>query len=181
MINGNKILNKKYPNFDESCRTPNGIDLRLGKVYELNDAIESSPNWFAGYGLFNNKIEQYVEEKELPERVEIRPKFLDCCHIEGWSLLPNKVYILEVDEPIKISDDSAQLYKPRSSLLRAGVVLHTAVGDAGYNGHLQFLCINHSHLPFFLEKGVRFAQLVDFEVKGVDIGYDGDYQEKLID
>lgn len=182
MINGNEILNKKYPDFDDESRTPNGLDLRLGKVYELKDVIEPSPNWFGGYGLFTEETaNSYAEinQKELPEQIELRPKFLDCFHIEGWNLIPNKVYILEVENKIKINEDSAQLYRPRSTLLRAGVALHTAIGDSGYSGHLSFMCINHSHLPFFLEKGVRFAQLMDFEVKDNSFLYDGDYQEDL--
>lgn len=181
MINGNKILKKKYPDFDDESRTPNGLDLRLGKVYELDDAIENSPDWFGGYGLYTEETEKEyndMNQKELPKQVELRPKFMDCYHIEGWSLIPNKVYILEVDKQVRIDKDSAQLYRPRSTLLRAGVALYTATGDAGYNGHLSFMCINHGHLPFFLEKGVRFAQLIDFQVKGASISYDGDYQEE---
>ena len=181
MINGYSLLKEIYIDFDEDDRTPNGIDLRLGKVYELNDVIEQHSDCFIGYGLYNNEITGYVKEKELPSQIEIKPKFLDCCNIQGWNLLPNKVYVLEVDRKICIGKNSAQLYKPRSTLLRAGIVVYTAVGDSGYCGHLQFMCINHSHSPFFLEKGVRFAQLIDFQVEGSDIQYDGDYQEESID
>lgn len=181
MINGDNILREKYPDFDESARTPNGIDLTLGKVYELDDAIEQHDQWYAGYGLFKKDLPSGIPAKNLPQRKEVRPKFMDCDHIEGWSLIPNKVYILEVENPIKISNDCAQLYRPRSTLLRAGVALYTATGDSGYYGHLSFMCINHGHLPFFLEKGVRFAQLIDFEVKDNSLQYDGDYQEEEVD
>jgi len=177
MINGNEILKKKYPDFDDESRTPNGIDLRLGKVYVLDDAIEPYPNNFSSYGLYKEDLFDGTPEKDLPKQKEIRPKFMDCYHIEGWSLIPNKVYILEVEDTIKIDNDSIQLYKPRSTLLRAGLSLSTAVGDAGFNGKLSFMCINHGHLPFFLEKGVRFVQLIDFELNGNSITYDGDYQE----
>ena len=178
MINGNEILKVKYPDFDEESRTPNGIDLRLGKVYELDDAVDSCPDWFSGYGLFKEDLYDGTPAKDLPEHKEVRPKFLDCHHIEGWSLIPNKVYILEVENKIKISEDSVQLYRPRSTLIRAGLSLSTACGDAGFYGKLAFMCINHGHLPFFLEKGVRFVQLIDFELKGSSVTYDGDYQEK---
>lgn len=184
MINGDRILKEKYPDFDENSRTPNGLDLRLGKVYELDDAIEENGQWYVGNGLFTEKTVQrncgIEKEKVLPKQVELEPKFVDCFNIEGWSLIPGKVYILEVDKQIKISDNAAQFYKPRSTLLRAGVNLYTAVGDSGYNGHLSFMCINHGRLPFFFEKGVRFAQLVDFEVKDNSLSYNGDYQEKQV-
>ena len=67
---------------------------------------------------------------------------------------------------------------PRSSLLRAGVNVYTALGDLGYNGYLRFLVINHRKSPFFIQQGERFAQLVDFEVRGGSESYNGDYQEE---
>lgn len=165
MINGFEVLEERYPFFDDESRTPNGIDLRLGAVYELEES-----EFF--YGLFN-------EGKLVPKH-----KFIDCFEmktdygtIEGWAFKPNKPYILEVQDPIEIDKNSMQTYYPRSTLLRSGCTLHTAVGDAGYCGKLSFLFINHSNEAFVLEKGVRFAQLVDSELKGSGLKtYDGDYQ-----
>ena len=180
MINGDLTLKKKYNDYDEKNYTPNGLDLQLGQVYELNDNITQEYPYPVQYGLFKQPLPQYeLKEKQLPEHHRIPSKFLDCTNIEGWSLLPNKVYILETDRQIQISPDSAQLYKPRSTLIRGGVYIYTATGDSGYNGYLSFMCINHSNQPFFLEKGVRFAQLIDFQVTDNSIVYDGDYQEPL--
>ena len=78
---------------------------------------------------------------------------------------------------IKIGDNNVQLYFPRSTLLRSCIDVRTCVGDAGFNGHLSFLVENKSDAPFYLEKGVRFAQLLDFQADGVMKKYDGDYQE----
>ena len=174
MINGDLILRKKYKDFDEDSRTPNGLDLRLGKVYELSEEL-------LAYGIYEDK-------KIIPTHFEVLPEEINATrlneetgnteNIVGWYLQPNRPYIMEVDRQIKISDDSAQLYRARSTLLRCGVALYTATGDSSYNGHLSFLCINHSSRPFFMEKGVRFAQLIDFEVKDNSLKYDGDYQEK---
>ena len=177
MINGSKILLSKYPEFDEDSRTPNGLDLRLGKVYELSEE-------YLLYGLYEDKkiIPEHIllpEEESNRKRLNKEKDTLET--VVGWTLEPNRPYILEVNEPITISKDSAQLYKPRSTLLRCGVTILTAVGDAGYNGHLAFLCINYSSRPFFIEKNVRFAQLIDFEIKGNDQLYDGDFQEKIDD
>ena len=66
---------------------------------------------------------------------------------------------------------------PRSSLLRAGIDVRTAFGDPGFNGHLSFLLINHTDEIFVIEKGVRFAQMVNINTSDVDDGYDGDYNE----
>ena len=174
MINGDLILREKYPNFDEDSRTPNGLDLRLGKVYELSEE-------YLSYGLYEDK-------KIIPDHIALLPEKSnrlrgglpsgELQEIYGWFLQPNRCYILEVNKKIKISDSCAQVYKPRSTLLRAGVSLLTAMGDASYFGNLAFLCVNHSSRPFFMEENLRFAQLVDFEVKGNSLKYAGDYQEK---
>ena len=170
MINGIDYLKRMYPDCDDEDYQPSGLDLRLGKVYELSDDTDGD----VSFGLFKDK--------------KILPKLYSCSmddffleyNVKGWSLLPNRPYICEVDRQIKIGSENAQFYLPRSSLLRAGVNVYTALGDLGYNGHLSFLVINHSTRPFFLEKGVRFAQLVDFRVRGGSESYDGDYQEKEV-
>ena len=167
MINGYDILKEKYPDFDEDSRTPNGLDLRLGKVFKLAEDLDT-------YGI-------YDDQKNIPRHIEIKEKPLwtgikDLEGKVGWILEPGCSYILEVDREIKISENSMQLYRPRSSLLRSAISLHTAVGDAGYNGKLAFLCVNNSNKPFRMEKGVRFAQMIDFEIQGSSIQYDGDYQ-----
>ena len=97
---------------------------------------------------------------------------------EVFRLKPHEVYIGVTSEKIKISKNAGQFYLPRSSLLRAGVDVRTAFGDPGFNGHLSFLLINHTDDLFVLEKGVRFAQLVDITANNVDEEYDGDYNEK---
>jgi len=164
MINGYDVLKKIYPNFDEELRTPNGLDLRLGKVYELS---EDAPS----YGIYKDK-------KFIPEHIELMPEDLPRNGKKGWKLQPQRPYILEVDRQIKISNDSMQLYHPRSSLLRSATNVFTAVGDAGYNGKLAFLFINFHSRPFIMEKGVPFVQLIDFDVRGASIAYDGDFQEE---
>lgn len=173
MINGIDYLRKMYPNRDEKDYQPSGLDLRLGKVFVL----DSDENY--SYGLYggNKRIPNHVEKKED------YLKMLDLPHDKeevytGWFLDPNKAYICQVQEQIKIGENNAQFYLPRSTLLRAGINVYTALGDLGYNGHLSFLVINHGTKPFFIEKGERFAQLVDFGVRGGSESYDGDYQEE---
>lgn len=172
MINGIDYLKKMYPNRDDKDYQPSGLDLRLGKVYSLDysDEIEN-------YGLING-------QKILPNHKAVKPKLIQVANddfVAGWDLIPFVPYICEVKNQIKIGENNAQFYLPRSTLLRAGVNVYTALGDLGYNGHLSFLVINHGTKPFFIETGERFAQLVDFEVKGGSESYDGDYQEEEVD
>ena len=171
MINGIDYLKKMYPDRDEKDYQPSGLDLRLGNVYYL-DATEEKK-----YGLING-------EKILPEHKPLKPRLLQVAsddYVAGWDLEPNIPYICEVTPRIKIGENNAQFYLPRSTLLRAGVNVYTALGDLGYNGHLSFLVINHGFRPFFIQVKERFAQLVDFEVKGGSESYDGDYQEEELD
>lgn len=170
MINGIDYLKKMYPNRDEKDYQPSGMDLRLGNVYYLDAERDKE------YGLING-------EKILPKHVPVKPSFMQCGvddYVVGWKLLPEQPYICQVKNQIKIGDNNAQFYLPRSTLLRAGVNVYTALGDLGYNGHLSFLVINHGPRPFFIQEGERFAQLVDFEVKGGSKSYSGDYQEKEV-
>lgn len=166
MINGEKVLRDKYPGLDENQYQPAGIDLRLGKLMILSEKEEV-------YGIADS-IKQLPNHIEVPETaVTIKNSSLET----GWLLEPHQIYIGVTKEKIQINSDCAQIYLPRSSLLRAGVDVRTALGDPGFRGHLSFLLINHSNKPFFIKKDDRFAQLVDFEVMGTIKDYDGDYNE----
>ncbi len=166
MINGEIILRKVYDNLDEKQYQPAGIDLTLDSLQELvNGNLHL-------YGLFEGI-------KILPEQKKIDTTTIQ---IKGslrkvYTLEPHIPYIATTKEKINIGDSSAQFYLPRSSLLRAGVDVRTALGDPGFNGHLSFLLINHNTVPFFIKKGERFAQLIDIGVNGADNEYDGDYNE----
>lgn len=167
MINGEKILRLRYKDLEDEQYQPTGLDLTLDTISELkhNDGTT--------YGLLKNA-------KVLPahEKIEAKSLMVSGMIVDAYTLEPNTSYIATTKEKIEINKNSAQFYLPRSSLLRAGIDVRTALGDAGYCGTLSFLIINHSSKPFVLEKGVRFAQLVDMEAKGVDGVYDGDYGDK---
>lgn len=166
MINGENYLRNYYPNLKEDQYQPAGIDLTLDKVSELkhNDGTI--------YGLLKNA-------KVLPAQEELESKSIMVSGMiaDVFTLEPQCSYIATTKEKIKIDEQSGQLYLPRSSLLRAGIDVRTAFGDPGFEGHLSFLIINHTNKEFVLEKGVRFAQLVDIDATGVKGGYDGDYNE----
>lgn len=167
MITGKKNLKQLYPNLDEEQYQPAGIDLTLDEVYVLehNDGTI--------YGLLK-------DAKVLPRQNKVQTSKIMVGGMlkEVFRLKPHEVYIGVTSEKIKISKNAGQFYLPRSSLLRAGVDVRTAFGDPGFNGHLSFLLINHTDDLFVLEKGVRFAQLVDITANNVDEEYDGDYNEK---
>lgn len=167
MITGEKTLRQLYPDLEEDQYQPIGIDLTLDKVSTL--IYEDGIN----YGLFKHK--KILPKQELVKTVNVQ---VDGKITEVYLIWPKIPYIVTTKEKIKISKYAGQFYFPRSSLLRAGVSLQTALGDAGFEGHLSFLLINHTDNFFYIEKGTRFAQLVDMSANNVEREYDGDYNEK---
>lgn len=166
MIIGEKKLRELYPNLDENQYQPAGIDLKLGKVMTFHNEQDDV------FGLIDDE-KILPKQEELPEdAIQLRGKIK-----VGYILQPHIPYIAVVDKKMKIPSEYVQFYKPRSSCLRAGITVDTAVGDPGFNGHLSFLIINHNEVPFFIQKGERFAQMVMEKVEGVINEYDGDYNE----
>jgi len=72
------------------------------------------------------------------------------------------------------------LARPRSSLLRCGVTVGTAVWDAGYNGRSQSMLVVYHPQGFRLQKNARVTQLVFMTVTGDTEGYRGTYQRENI-
>jgi dUTP pyrophosphatase len=72
------------------------------------------------------------------------------------------------------------LARPRSSLLRCGVNIGTAVWDAGYSGRSQSLMQVLNAKGFRLQKNARVAQLVFMTLTAETEGYSGKYQNENI-
>jgi len=96
---------------------------------------------------------------------------------DGWLSLESGPYLVTFNEVVNIPLDLVALSLPRSSLLRSGVALHTAVWDAGYRGRSQsLLTVNHPG-GFRLQRNARVAQLVFFRLSTPpEQGYRGRYQ-----
>ena len=97
----------------------------------------------------------------------------------GWLVLPNGHYLVTFNEVVNLPHWLMALGRPRSSLLRMGVSVHTAVWDAGYSGRSQVLMVVHNPAGFRIQRGARIAQLVFFPLSAPDArGYDGQYQRE---
>lgn len=168
MIMGFKDIKSLYPNLDRDDYQPNSLDLRLDKICEIPLALDEGV-----VGIFDST-------KLIPRPKEIEKEEL--YGISGYVLQPKTSYIAFVkgnkeDGKMEIPKNIAQFYLPRSTLLRCGVSLDTALGDSGFVGHLQFLITNNSLNPFFISANERIATCISFEVKNGTL-YDGDYNEK---
>jgi len=90
------------------------------------------------------------------------------------------IYLITYNEIVHLPKDIMALGRPRSSLLRCGVGVGTAVWDAGYEGRSQSLLIVHNTAGFRVQKNARITQLVFFRLSGESEGYRGIYQGENI-
>jgi dUTP pyrophosphatase len=137
-----------------------------------------------GVELTLQKIERFVsagalafdnEERKLPgtEAVEFDPS--------GWADLQPGAYLVTFNEIVSIPRDMAALARPRSSLLRMGASLETALWDPGYRGRSQSLLVVHNQQGVRLKKNARLMQLVFMKLeKEAEKTYSGVYQGENI-
>ena len=95
----------------------------------------------------------------------------------GWLDLAPGPYLVAFNEVVNLPQDVMALGRSRSSLLRSGVSVHTAVWDAGYRGRSQSLLTVHHSNGFRIQRDARLAQLVFFRLATPPSeGYRGRYQ-----
>ena len=139
---------------------PNGIELTLQRV-EIHGG--------AGCIAFDNS------ERKLPQT-----KAMDFDD-EGWIHLPKGSYKIVFNEIVNIPKNIAAIAKPRSSLLRCGATVETAVWDAGYSGRSESLLVVFNEYGFKIRKDERVLQLLLFRLgEEVIKGYSGVYQNENI-
>ena len=151
-VTGTPPLVEAYLSLDEQLQ-PNGFDLTLREVNRLVSA---------GY------VGRGTEQRGLSAR-----DGLDF-NLDGWLDLAAGPYLISFNEILNLPLDLMALGRPRSSLLRCGVSIHTAVWDAGYRGRSEALLVVHNPLGYRLQRGARLMQLVFFPlVQKLGEGYQG--------
>ncbi len=114
-------------------------------------------------------------ERKLPETAKI--DFDET----GWATLEAGAYLVTFNEIVNIPRDVAALARARSSLLRCGATLETALWDPGYRGRSQSLLVVHNPHGLRLKKNARLMQLVFLRLeKDAEKVYDGRYQGENI-
>jgi len=79
---------------------------------------------------------------------------------EDWITLEPGAYKVIFNEVVKIPLDCMAIAFPRSSLLRCGVTIETAVWDAGYRGRSEALLLVLNSAGFRLKRDARILQMV---------------------
>ena len=99
--------------------------------------------------------------------------------LDNIDLAPG-AYIITYNEIVHLPRNIMALGRPRSSLLRCGVNVGTAVWDAGYSGRSQSLLVVYNPRGIRLQRNARIMQLVFFQLTGETEGYQGVYQGENI-
>jgi len=118
---------------------PNGVDLTISEIYKFKDR---------GFLL--------KDRRKLPDYEVLLGDI--------WELQPGS-YIVRYKELIVIPENAVGIVLPRSSLMRMGVTLYTAVWDSGYEGRGISLLNVLNPYGIVLAKGSRISQIIFIEAK----------------
>ncbi|HID94668.1 MAG TPA: deoxyuridine 5'-triphosphate nucleotidohydrolase [Candidatus Latescibacteria bacterium] len=98
----------------------------------------------------------------------------------GWIEIGPGSYKIVYNEIVSLPKDIIALGRPRSSLLRSGATIASAVWDAGYSGRGEGLLIVFNPNGMRLQKDARVLQLLFFQLtEEVEKGYQGLYQGRV--
>lgn len=139
---------------------PNAVDLRVAKVELVGEG---------DFYLFDN-------DKKHRETVEILPEMMtiDGKEMKMFHLLPS-YYKITLDHRIEVGVHESGWTVPRSTLIRNGVIIFTALYDSGYKGPMVCGMLVTSG-DFYLEHDARIAQYICTDAESVNL-YKGSYQE----
>lgn len=98
----------------------------------------------------------------------------------GWLFLKKGSYKIIFNEIVSIPADVCAIGLSRSSLLRMGVSLHTAVWDAGYVGRSEALLVVYNEEGLYMKKDARVLQLLFMKLGAIQEGYKGRYMGENI-
>ena len=112
-------------------------------------------------------------ERVLAETEPLRFDAEDYVHLEPGP------HLVTYSERVNVPRDLVAIGRPRSSLMRSGATIESAVWDAGYSGRGQGLLVVFNPHGLDLKEGARVIQLVFYRLsEEVLEGYGGIYQNE---
>jgi dUTP pyrophosphatase len=133
---------------------PNGFDVTLESVWQMHGA--------GAIGVSN-------DDRLIPGRDPVEPS-------GGWFVLVPGTYLIRFQEAVALPLDVMAFGRSRSSLLRCGAAIHTAVWDAGYRGRSEALMVVYAESGLRLAQAARVLQLVFVRLEAPTHAYAGAYQ-----
>ena len=138
----------------ETQLQPNGFDCTLRKVAEI---------------IGEAKIDFDNTERALPKAKEMEFE-------NEWVYLRKGFYKAYINEIVNIPTDIAAIARPRSSLIRAGANVLTAVWDAGYKGRSEVGLVVYNERGIWLKRNARIMQLIFLKLESETEEYRGIYK-----
>lgn len=147
-----KQMLSNYIDLEKQLQT-HGFDVTVESVYKFDPYTHGTLTF---------------EGKTLPNVYEVKTDVTDCWTLNGGT------YQIRLNEIVKLPKCICAVVLPRSSLIRMGCELHSALWDAGYEGRgVLLLRVNH---PVIIKRNARIGQMVFFKLcEKVEQGYDGTY------
>ncbi|MFW9831969.1 MAG: deoxyuridine 5'-triphosphate nucleotidohydrolase [Candidatus Thorarchaeota archaeon] len=134
--------------------SPNGVELTLQKVYAFKES---------GTIDFSNCDRHIPDYEEVPLQ-------------NGQYMLNPGAFLVTYNENVRIPRDMIAIGRPRSSLLRSGVTIESAVWDAGYEGRSRGLLIVYNPHGFKVKPQARLLHLIFLRLLKATDAYEGIYQ-----
>ncbi|KPJ57263.1 hypothetical protein AMJ49_01520 [Parcubacteria bacterium DG_74_2] len=134
-----------------------GFDLRIGEIFEIS-----------GKGFLG------IEKRETPKAklvAKYNPK-----KKSFFVFKPKGYYVVKTIERVNTPENLLILIRPRSTLIRSGLMSITGYVAPGYQGELVFGIKNLGPCETKIELGARIIHIMFFEVKGKTNLYRGQWQ-----
>jgi dUTP pyrophosphatase len=155
--------------------------IKNGIVNELKDPEKQVQP--CGIDLTVAKIEMYKSEGVIDFDNSLRklPRLEESGTFQGaWHLTPG-AYLITLNEITTIPIDCCGIARPRSSLLRMGVTVHTATWDSGYHGKSQIMLHVINPRGIIIYPNAKILQLMILRLDTIATkGYDGIYMNEGI-
>ena len=140
---------------------PNGVDLTVNKLAKFVSK---------GSAAFLNQERVVSNIRELQFQKD------------GWLSLEQGSYKITFNEIINMPTDLVAFARPRSSILRSGASIETAIWDAGYRGRSEALLSVFNPSGLKIKRNARVVQIVFLKLSNPTAEvYNGVFQGENID
>lgn len=138
-------------NVQEGDSQPNAVDLRLGRVYKINNEL---------FEVSNDHKKHRGSEELFPDG-------------DGYYNLQPGSYEVVMENIINVGPGEAGWVITRSTLNRNGCYITSGLYDSGYHGVMAGV-LHVTTGPARIKQGTRIGQYLSFDSESLS-SYDGDY------
>lgn len=152
---GKDIVKYIHPVPKQGQIQPNGVDIRIMKAYKFKSSTDA----------------------KILQNTVLKPSIYEIKSNNGAFCLKRGTYIVRYLEKITIPKGVAGLMMPRSSLMRCGSMLNTALWDSGYSG--QGIGLLQVSVPLTIEENATIGQIIFIPANKGEL-YSGQYMDESV-